>query len=253
MGLNKARGNMYGFLNDYPHKGADRGYTINFIKGWCPFQCVYCYYQSNPRYKKKIGELRIDEKEFQTNLGKDNFIFVGSSTDMFADEVPSNWILKVLSYCSKFDNKYLFQTKNPERFQSFIGMFPDNSILGVTLESDRYYKNISNAPIYKAPPSCKKRASAMRKLEVYNLDRMVSIEPVLNFNLMTFVEMIKGIKPLFVSVGADSQGHNLPEPSLKKLNELIDELNNFTEVRIKSNLGRLREYENKKDIKQKRN
>ncbi len=42
---------------------------------------------------------------------------------------------------------------------------------------------------------------------------MVTIEPIMDFDLEPFVEMIKNTKPKFVNIGADSKGHNLPEPS----------------------------------------
>lgn len=232
MALNKARGNMYPFLNDYPHKGANRGYTINFVKGRCPFQCVYCYYQKNPRYKKKIGELRLDEKELETNLGENNFIFVGSSTDMFADEVPSEWIKMVLLLCRGFsNNKYLFQTKNPKRFFEFITRFPEKTVLGTTIETDRFYN--TKAPIPK------ERIKAMINLKPCGYERMISIEPIISFNLMPFVKAIRDIDTTFISVGADSKNHNLPEPSKEKVLALINELKKFTDVRVKSNLKRL--------------
>jgi len=70
--------------------------------------------------------------------------------------------------------------------------------------------------------------------------KMVSIEPVMDFDLYTMVKWIQEIAPDFVSVGADSKGHHLPEPSPDKLNKLIEELSKFTEVKVKSNLKRLR-------------
>lgn len=47
------------------------------------------------------------------------------------------------------------------------------------------------------------------------------------------------INPKFVSIGADSKKHNLPEPSKEKIEALIRELSLFTEVKIKDNLRRL--------------
>lgn len=36
--------------------------------------------------------LRLELKELKVNLGEGNFIFVGSSTDEWAANVPSEWI-----------------------------------------------------------------------------------------------------------------------------------------------------------------
>ena len=69
---------------------------------------------------------------------------------------------------------------------------------------------------------------------------MISIEPIMEFELAILVPWIKEIRPEFVSIGADSKGHNLPEPTPDKVNALIEELSKFTEVKIKDNLKRLR-------------
>ena len=66
-------------------------HTWNVIRGKCPHECIYCYMK-----KFKVGELRFEEKELKTNLGKGNFIFVGSSIDMWAEQIPDEWIEKVL-------------------------------------------------------------------------------------------------------------------------------------------------------------
>ena len=39
----------------------------------------------------------------------------GRDIDDYFD-VPSDWIARVLDYCDKFDNNYLFQSKDPIRF-----------------------------------------------------------------------------------------------------------------------------------------
>jgi len=85
----------------------------------------------------KQKPLRLDEKELKTDLGKDNFIFVGSSTDMFADDVPTDWIIKALNRCKDFkNNTYLFQSKNPGRMVAYANSsfdyMPKNKILAIT-------------------------------------------------------------------------------------------------------------------------
>ena len=76
--LNKSKGNMYEFVT----------HTWNAIKGECYHQCSYCYMKRWGRLKP----VRLDEKELKTDLGNDNFIFVGSSCDMFAQNIPDEWI-----------------------------------------------------------------------------------------------------------------------------------------------------------------
>lgn len=211
MTLNKQSGNMYPFVT----------HTWNPIKGKCPHDCLYCYMKRFPQ-----KEMRLAEEEFKTHLGKDNFIFVGSSTDMFANAVSSNWIERVLNHCRMYRNKYLFQSKNPKRFEEFC--FTQNTIFGTTIETNRDYK-VSIAP------SVEERKWWISETKV----RMVSIEPIMDFDLEEFVKWIKEIDPLFVSIGADSKGHDLKEPDDVKTKMLIAGLKEFTEVKVKSNLSRI--------------
>ena len=218
MALNKQKGNMYGFIT----------HTWNTIKGKCPHDCSYCYMKVFPQ-----GELRFDEKEFKTDLGENNFIFVGSSCDMFAHEIPSDWIVKTLEHCNKYPkNTYLLQTKNPGRFRDFKLYHPLNCILGVTIESNR--ETPSKAP------STKDRVGSMGSEELFGMRKMVTIEPIIDFDVPELVEMIKWIRPEFVNIGADSKNHNLSEPSWFKVQNLIKELEKFTKVNLKDNLSRLK-------------
>jgi len=68
---------------------------------------------------------------------------------------------------------------------------------------------------------------------------MITIEPILDYDLDVFIKMIKSVKPWKVAIGADSCGHNLPEPSSEKIKALITELEKFTTVIQKPNLKRL--------------
>jgi len=177
----------------------------------------------------------FNHKELNRDLGSGRVIFVGSSIDMWAQDIPVEWIQEVLERCRAHDNEYLFQTKNPYRF-FFFDLFPERTIYGTTLESDIYYPEISKAP----DPMLRAEAIARKGPK-----RMVSIEPVLQFHFGRFITMIERIKPHFVSIGADSKGHNLPEPRAKELGEFIIELRNITEVKIKKNLHRLLDVKNK--------
>jgi len=218
MVFRKSEGNMYPWVT----------HTWNVIKGKCPHDCVYCYMKRFPQ-----GELRFDEKEMKRNLGAGNFIFVGSSCDMFAEDISDLWIKKVLSHCYPFENKYLFQSKNPSRMWDYNILFPYDSIFGTTIESDKDY-NISKAPhVFE-------RAVGICEFKSAGFKTIVTIEPVLDFNINTLVKIVRVANPSWVNIGADSKGHNLPEPSWGKVQELIIALKEFTEVKVKSNLGRLK-------------
>lgn len=220
MSFRPSHGNMYTFVT----------HTYNAIKGRCPHDCKYCY--------MKIFELkdpRLDKRALEINLGEGNFIFVGSSIDMFAYQIPEDWIIKTLDHCLKFKNKYLFQSKNPKRMFEMEKYIPVNSVIGTTIETNRYFPNIMNYA-----PLILERAEYMEKIaKIGNFETMVTIEPVLDFDLEKLVNLIYQCRPSWVNVGADSKGHGLPEPTKEKILKLIKELKKFTEVKEKRNLRRI--------------
>jgi len=217
--LNKQKGNMYDFVT----------HTWNAIKGICPHDCSYCYMKSFPQ-----KAMRLDEQEFKTDLGQDNFIFVGSSIDMFAVDVPDEWIGCVLAHCRKFDNTYLFQSKYPVRFNRFLTDFPQHVILATTIETNRDLHMISNAPC------AENRVDGIATPILAQYEKMITIEPIMDFDLDELVALIQEVKPNWVNIGADSKHHNLPEPSYEKVMRLKERLEIFTTVKLKSNLERLR-------------
>lgn len=232
MVLNKSVGNMYKEWITH---------TWNPLKGKCPHECIYCYVKSiAKRWGKPQGDLRLDKKDVNTQLGSGKKIFVGSSTDMWAECIPHEWIDQILFQCRCFrGNEYLFQTKNPLKFIPYTYKFPSYSILGITLESDIDHSGITKAPW----PEIRSLAFMVLRdfciKERPDMKFMLSIEPVMNFDLEEFFLMIKHLNPDFVSIGADSKKSGLPEPDTEKLIKLIKRLDSITKVRIKKNLFRL--------------
>lgn len=219
--LKKQSGNMYEFVS----------HTWSPIRGKCSHDCSYCY-------MKKWGEqppLHIDEKDLMTNLGEGNFIFVGHTIDLFANDVPAEWIQKVLERLKSYPlNKYLLQSKNPKRFLDFIdfGKYTCDILFGTTIETNR---DIVES---KAPP-VSQRAMALAELSSKGFETMVTIEPIFDFDLDDLVDLIVLANPEWVNIGADSKGHDLPEPPKEKVKKLIEILQKTTQVKLKGNLGRI--------------
>ena len=199
-------------------------------KSKCYHDCSYCY-------MKKWGEqkpVRLDEKELKTDLGKDNFIFVGSSCDIFADDIPKEWIIKTLEYCNIFENKYLFQSKNPKRFTAYLlePVIKNKSIFCTTIETNRFYSEMGNTlDTYQ-------RAEYLKTIGKH-INTYLTIEPIFDFDLHPFLNYLKLANPEQVNIGADSGNNNLSEPPKEKILELITELKKFTKVKLKKNLKRL--------------
>lgn len=219
MGLNTSKGNMYDFVT----------HTWNTVKGSCPHDCSYCYMK---RWGK-LNPARLDKSEFKTDLGSGNFIFVGSSNDLFAAEHPDEWIKETLDHCDKYDNKYLFQSKNPERIIDFMThpVFK-KAVVCTTIETNRWFGYMGDAPVTAD------RANKMSIISEY-IPTYVTIEPVMEFDVSALAHLIKKCRPKQVNIGADSGHNRLPEPSMGKILVLIDELNQFTKVKQKANLSRL--------------
>lgn len=219
MGLNKSTGNMYKFVT----------HTWNTLNGKCEHNCPYCYMKNYVSGK----ETGFKDYEMWTFLGYKNIIFVGSNNDLFAKNVPSEWIVKTLDHCNEYENTYFFQSKNPERILEFIEhpVFK-KSIVCTTIESNRNYKDYMGNT-----PSIEERVSAMEKITAKNIKTHVTIEPIMDFDLNELLELIKRCKPIQVNIGKNTDENiELPQPTKEKAKEFIIELQKFTRVEIKDNI-----------------
>lgn len=217
-------------------------YTYNPIKGECIHDCSYCFMKSIRHRFKQDPTLRLDAKELRANLGQGHYIFVDSSSDACAADVPTAWIIKVLDHLNRYpDNEYMLQSKNPARFLEFVDHkffkdCKDKLVLCTTIESHSDYPNVSKAPLIA------ERVAAMNELSDLGFQTMVTIEPIMDFyNPATFASMIETIHSIQVNIGANtSKTVKLKEPSRDKILALIAELEaRGITVHQKDNLARL--------------
>jgi hypothetical protein len=183
------------------------------------------------RFGKEPTPPHLIESELNAVKTSGKTIFVCSSIDLFADVIPTEWIRKVLWVAEKnwIGNTFLFHTKNP--LNTLLLPISDKFILCATIESNRWYYEMGSAPaIYN-------RALGLKG---YGGRKMITIEPIMDFDLEDFVTLIKACGNIEqVNIGADTGHNNLPEPPKEKILELISELEKFTKVYQKKNLGRL--------------
>ena len=217
MALIESKGNMYSWTT----------HQWNPVGGNCIHNCSYCYVG---RWGEK-PPLNFKEKYLKDDLGIGRVIFVVSGGDLFAMDVPTEWIELVLEHCVRFYNEYLFQSKNPQRFNDFKYNFPEKTTLCTTIETNRYYPQMGDAPYPK------QRAMAMS--ELYAFQKFLTLEPIMDFDLKELIELVKLCDPSQINIGADSGNNNLPEPPKEKLLELIEELRKFTVIDQKRNLVRI--------------
>jgi len=202
------------------------------IKQWNPFvgckhHCKYCgpSFQSQlKRYGKKNCQ-SCYEFEPHTHPSRLHhslpstkfmqFIFTCSNGDIAF--CPTNYLQEILSRIKEYpDRTFLVQSKNPKTFNRVI--FPNNVILGTTIETNRddLYKGIANAP------SPSERFEEF--IKVKHPLKMVTIEPIIEFDLDILLEWMKDINPCMIWLGYDSKRCYLPEPELEKVRELHWEL-----------------------------
>ena len=225
----------------------DAIFRWNIMVG-CKWNCSYCvpsYQRQMKRQKPTIDkngrkrgcqkcydyEPHFHPERLYQSLPKtrgDEFIWCCSSGDIsFAEE---GWMEKILERVRELSNRtFFFQTKNPKCFYEYD--FPDNVILGITLESNLYYPSISRAP-----------SPFTRYIDFLGLPferKIITIEPILKFSMDIMIKWIKQINPERIYIGYNTKNCSLPEPSLRETTYLIRGLEQL-EVRVKTKLLRER-------------
>lgn len=211
-------------------------HTHTHLGGECPHRCSYCYVQAiakrfgNDRY---TGELRLIEKEFDVRYGAGRTIFIEHCNDLFAEDVPAEWIERIITHCWEHPgNTYVFQTKNPFRMLEYANSLPPDTILGATVETD--------ASVASEAPCPAERIEAIKALSSSGEATFITVEPILACNPAILALWIAVAKPDFVNIGADSKGAGLDEPSAADVKLLIRCLRDYgIEIRQKRNLERL--------------
>jgi hypothetical protein len=203
--------------------------TWNPFKG-CRFSCTYCE-PSFQRQSKRQRNLCADCYAYTPHrhadrLGKipsADVIFVCGNADI--SFCPTDFTRRIISRIIEHNTTsphktYYLQSKQPAYFEPFLVDLPDNVILLTTLETNRDagYEVISRAP-----------SPSLRYRQFKALDyprKVVTIEPVLDFDLNTFSAWIHNIRPEYVYLGFNSKPKAvmLPEPSECKVKKLIQRL-----------------------------
>lgn len=214
------------------------------VKQWncfvgCKFNCTYCKksFQAQMKrqkhncikcynYEPHFHEERLTNDWIEKNLPEitkgDEFIWCCSSGDIYF--AKPKWIFKIIEKIKELPSKtFFFQSKEPKVFCDYD--FPENVILGITLESNRWYKNISNAP------------SPLERMKVFFTlkypRKFITIEPILDFDFSIFLGWLRILNPERIYIGYDTKKNSLLEPRLYKTRNLIHELKRFSKVKTK--------------------
>ena len=212
----------------------------------CLYDCVYCR-PSFQRQLKRVARHIGCEKCYtyephnhpnRTTIPSAPIVFVYGTGDItFYEPTQVRTTFEIIdNHKPRMKKTYYFQSKNPVCFNRYMDWFKrrtDKVILLTTLETnrDKDYHRISKATL----PS-------IRFKDFYELDyprKVVTIEPVLDFDLEEFSDMIFQLHEQgsleYVWFGFDSKNCGLPEPSKEKAQKFVDILQDHgIEVRLKT-------------------
>ena len=202
----------------------EKAKTWNPFKG-CRFDCVYCrpsFQQQAKRQKRRCQDCyRYTPHYHEERLAKipsADIVFVCGNADI--SFCKRSFVRRIIDSIREHNIRcrhktYFFQSKKPACLEPFLAEFPYNVILLTTLETNRDagYGTISKAP----PPS--ERYRQFKGLDYPR--KVVTIEPVLDFDLPVFVRWICDLHPEYVWLGLNSRPKavELHEPSPEKLQQ----------------------------------
>ena len=208
----------------------DETKTWNPFKG-CLFDCVYCRPSFQQQAKRQMHRCmdcynyvpHYHPDRLNKIPSKPNIFVCGNSDICFCRR--ASFVFDIIEAIKKHNRRrpdkiYYFQSKRPEYFKQFLNDFPTNAVLLTTLETNRDegYRKISKAPV-----------PTERYRQFLSLDfsrKVVTIEPVLDFDLDVFVDWITTINPMYVWLGYNSRSEQvqLPEPDDEKMARFIRQL-----------------------------
>jgi DNA repair photolyase len=220
----------------------------------CDHGCPYCsaYRVTFPRVagtpKYKGGwtpTVHWDKVREGPPRTKAKYLFVCYMGDLFCGGFRTQDIFEVLQSChlSSRLNDFLLLTKNSPRYLEVLGRWPELAqdrrlIWGVTIETtnpraDRFIHHL--AP---GAPDPEQRYLAMRQLryDYPSLRMFLCLEPIMEFDLTVMSHWVETIRPEFVYIGYDNYGFVSPnlEPSVAKVQELINRTQTVTDWRLKT-------------------
>lgn len=199
----------------------------------CNWDCIYCkdsFQAILKRFQgKKCEGCRTYKPHYHPERfnkipsgSKNIFVFGNGDVSFYDKEFVIKTIMVISNYISRHKNNakktFYFQSKNPICFEKYLDYFKaiPNVVLLTTLETNRDegYEKISKAP----PPT--KRALDFKELDFPR--KIITIEPIMDFDLYPFFLMIDKIDPMMIYMGYNSRPKkiSLPEPSLMLFNNL---------------------------------
>lgn len=202
--------------------------TWNPFKG-CDFDCVYCV----PSFKAQAKRQKHNcadcyeytphyHPERLTKIPNPPTVFVCGNSDIkFCDTEFLKKIIEAIRNNKRKGQTFYIQSKDPACLKPVLKHLPENKVvLLTTLETnrDKGYKRISKAPL----PSVRYK----RFLKLDYPRKIITAEPILDFDLDVYAKWILNIKPEYLWLGLNSHPKAvvMPEPPREKLYKLAEML-----------------------------
>lgn len=106
----------------------------------CLRDCWYCYARCDIEKRGQVfHQVRFfrDRLHEPLEIKKKSRIFASHYADVVGNWVPDGWINEIIDVIKECEHDFIFITKNPERYSEFE--WPENCILGVTIEKPEYW------------------------------------------------------------------------------------------------------------------
>jgi uncharacterized Fe-S cluster-containing radical SAM superfamily protein len=211
--------------------------TWSPFKG-CEFDCTYCGPTFKAQAKRQMHNCHDcylytphNHPERLSKIPNAKTVFVCGNADIkFCDKDFLKQIIEAIRSNKRKGQTFYLQSKEPACLEPVLGLLPENVVLVTTLETNRDegYDRISKAP-----------APSVRFEQFLNLKylrKVITAEPIMDFDLAMFTKWISKIRPEYLWLGLNSREKRLtlPEPSPEKLYKLAEALiNQGIEVRGK--------------------
>lgn len=161
---------------------------------------------------------------------KNKTIFVGSGTDIWGKWVPKKYKIKVVQKCNELDksNTVIFLTKYPEGYSDIKLSdqvdFSENTILGVTIETDLDLEWYSSSA-----PTPKQRLEWLIKNPIHK-HILVSVEPALLFSCNFAYELCRIPNLKWIILGFNTSRVKMQYPEWSLVEDFFEKINDFNEI-----------------------
>jgi len=183
-------------------------YTVNPVKGICPMACPYCYARAMYKRFKWNPEIRLDLSVFDPlTFIKGKRIFVGSTMELFHDDIPDDWRWGILEYCKvRKQHTFIFLTKQPQNLIKW-SPFPENCWVGVSASNEK-----------ELATRAKLLASVQASV------KFASVEPLLSWDLVSPYHLSERFKEWFdwFIIGQQTPILAKTQPKIEWVQEIVE-------------------------------